>query len=185
MAFVKLGSLNGDIELILFPSVLQQTIDLWKPDAIVIVKGKVNSRDRDGNEQTELKVLVDEARLVTLEQAQAYQATGKTMKLPGEKGASSGQFTKRPGQAGAAPKASSAAIPKRVYIRLPSTEDQDQLRRLKDVVDAQQAGEDEVVLIVGTGEAKQAIRLPQKVSGNDELKKDLQTIFGDDNVRIQ
>lgn len=174
MAFVKLSSLAGDIELILFPSVLQQTIDLWKPDAVIIAKGKVSSRDKDGNLQSELKILADEARVVTLEQAQAYQATGRTIKLPGEKSAQALKKAVAPED-----------IPKRVYIRLSSTEDQKMLQSLKSVVDGVDAGSDEVVLIIGSGDQKQAIRLPQKVTSNDTLKEELQTIFGTDNVRIQ
>ncbi len=180
MAFVKLSSLAGDIELILFPSVLQQTIDLWKPDAVIIAKGKLSARDKDGKVQEELKVLADEARVVTHEQAQAYQATGRSVKLPGQKSTGGAPYKK--GEPAAKPDTSTI---KRVYIRLASTEDQGTLQALKSVVDIADAGSDEVVLIIGTSENKQAIRLPQKVAGNETLKKELQTIFGNDNVRIQ
>ena len=184
MAFVKLSSLAGDIELILFPSILQQTIDLWQPDAVIIAKGKLSSRDKEGNIQSELKVLADEARLVTLEQAQAYQPTGKRMKLPGEKSAATGAY-KGAFKKGGAPASPAPAMPKRVYIRMASTDDQQLLQSLKSVVDSVDTGSDEVVLIIGGGETKQAIRLPQKVSSSDAMKKDLQALFGQDNVRIQ
>lgn len=182
MAFVKLSSLVGDIEIILFPSVLQQTIDLWKPDAVIIVKGKLSARDKEGNIQTELKVIADEARVVTHEQAQAYQVTGRTLKLPGQRPTNSSSVYKKRSS-----DAESAVVftNKRVYIRLASTEDQTTLQALKSVVDIADIGSDEVVLIIGNNENKQAIRLPQKVAGNENLKKELQTIFGSDNVRIQ
>jgi microcompartment protein CcmK/EutM len=66
-----------------------------------------------------------------------------------------------------------------------STDDQQLLQSLKSVVDSVDTGSDEVVLIIGGGETKQAIRLPQKVSSSDAMKKDLQALFGQDNVRIQ
>ena len=172
MAFVKLSSLDGDIELILFPSILQQTIDMWTPDAIVIVKGKLSAKDKDGNVINELKVLADEARIVTLDQASAYQALGKNIKVPSVKVTAT----------------KSSKDPKkqqlnRIYVRLADTSDNDKLQKLKKVVDMQDIGNDEVVLIIGTGEAKQAIRLPQRVVVADELVTELSNIFGTENVK--
>lgn len=82
MAFVRLTTLEGETELILFPSTYQQTIDYWVADTVLVVKGKINSKDREGNMTTEIKILVDEARPVTLEQAKAYQSTGKKQIAP-------------------------------------------------------------------------------------------------------
>ena len=89
MAFVKLEDETGETELILFPSTYQQTIGLWERDRIVIVRGKITAKDREGNISEEIKILTDEAREVTHEQAAAYQPTGRKqreLKTPGKKG---------------------------------------------------------------------------------------------------
>ena len=73
MAFIKLEDETAETELILFPSTYQQTIGLWERDRIVIVRGKVSAKDREGNIVQEIKIMADEAREVTHEQAAAYQ----------------------------------------------------------------------------------------------------------------
>ncbi len=172
MAFVKLTSLTGDIEVILFPNVLQQTIDIWQPDAVIMVRGKLSSKDRDGNITTDLKVIADEARIVTLEQANAYQATGKITAIP-----------KPVAIKKASSQAAKANQPDRLYVRMNSTQDTDMLKRLKVAVDAQPKGAGEVVLIIGSGDQKQAIRLPNKVDTGTQLVDMLQEIFGAENVK--
>ncbi len=186
MAFVQFSSLAGDIELILFPSVLQQTIDMWSPDSILIVKGKLSARDREGNLTDELKILADEARTVTLEQAQAYQPTGKQQKVPGSK--TSGPKKAYVSKA-ASPKTTTKPVakkdPERVYIRMKSTEDQKLLLQLKSIIDQNGPGPQEVILIIGDGDRKQAIRLPDRVTASPVLQDSLQDVFGSDNVRLQ
>lgn len=172
MAFVKLTTLQGDVELILFPSVFQQTIDYWTADTVLQIKGKINSKDKDGSVGTEIKILVDEARPVTLEQAKAYQSTGKKPAVPKVTKAKldTKQTVKRNG-------------PDRLYVRLQTTEDKDSLMKLKQCVDAATKGTGEVVLIIGKNEQKQAIRLPQKVELQSELFDSLVSIFGSENVK--
>ncbi len=55
MAFVGLEDLQGSIELIVFPRVYQQTQDVWEADKLVLVRGKVESRD------DRLQIIVDAA----------------------------------------------------------------------------------------------------------------------------
>jgi DNA polymerase-3 subunit alpha len=80
MAFVKLEDRFGEIEAILFPNSYQQTAGLWQRDRVVLVKGKLNAKDKSGASNGDVKVLVDEAKEITSEQAQAYKPTGQTIK---------------------------------------------------------------------------------------------------------
>src|SRR5690606_36187782 len=75
MAFVKIEDRFHDTELILFPSMYQQTIGIWERDRVVLVRGKITAKDRDGNITSDITILVDDAREITPEQAEAYQAT--------------------------------------------------------------------------------------------------------------
>jgi len=45
MCFVKIADINGSVELIVFPTVFQKTVDKWETDKVIIVAGKVSRRD--------------------------------------------------------------------------------------------------------------------------------------------
>lgn len=57
MLFVTIEDLNGKIEVIVFPKVLEKDPLCWQMDAATIIKGKIN--DKDGT----LKILADAARV--------------------------------------------------------------------------------------------------------------------------
>jgi DNA polymerase-3 subunit alpha len=182
MAFVKIEDEFGEIELILFPSTYQQTLGLWERDRIVIIRGKINAKDREGNPTTELKVLVDDAREVTHEQAAAYQTTGrkqrelKTAKRKGSALAAAVAAAKS--QVGEAPK------PVRVYIRLTASDDHAMLQSLKTTIDSQQ-GDSEVVLVLGADDAKQAVKLPTRMKSDEAALERLKELVGASNVVLQ
>ncbi len=170
MAFVKLADQFGEIELVLFPNIYQQTLGIWERDRIILAKGKVTSQDKNGIATEEIKMLVDDAREITAEQASAYQATGK--KGPALKGRSK-------------PKPKAAAVnvsPQRVYVRLVSSANQDKLVSLKQTIDAH-PGDTEVVLVIGESQ-KQIIRLPSRIA-HDSGIEDLRTIVGYEHVKLQ
>ncbi|HSX33853.1 MAG TPA: DNA polymerase III subunit alpha [Candidatus Saccharimonadales bacterium] len=178
MAFIKVEDHFGEVELILFPNAYQQTLGLWERDRVVLVRGKVSAKDREGNLGDEIKIMVDDAREITAEQAQAYQATGKKIKLPGTKKTS----------AAASPRAktSAAAVlaPPRVYVRLESSSDQSLLLALKQTIDNNQ-GDTEVVLVLGPADSKQIIKLPGKLKSDDATLASLRDTVGAHNVKIQ
>lgn len=171
MAFVKIADQFGEIELVLFPSLYQQTTGIWERDRIVIAKGKITAKDKEGNPVGEIKLLVDDAREVTHEQATAYQATGKKSKpIKSARSASA----KKPRVA--------APIPARVYVRLQTSANEDKLVSLKQTIDAH-PGETEVVLVIGE-DNKQIIRLPNRIAHETGLA-DLQSVIGHEHVRLQ
>lgn len=45
MAFAELEDLQGSVEVVIFPKVFEKTRDLWKPDSIIMTRGKVQFRD--------------------------------------------------------------------------------------------------------------------------------------------
>ncbi len=177
MAFVKLEDEHADIEAILFPSAYQQTIGLWERDRVVIIRGKISSKGRDGTLGQEVKVLVDEAREVTHEQAAAYQTTGRKKKVPKpsklKTGASNGPESVR-----------KSVSPPRLYIRLTRSDDTELLQQLKAVVD-RTIGEHEVVLVLGPDTAKQAVKLPNRIQATEDIMEELSNLVGADMVRFQ
>jgi DNA polymerase-3 subunit alpha len=176
MAFVKIEDHFSEIELILFPSSYQQTVGLWNRDTIVLIRGKVNSKDRDGNLGDEVKIMVDDAREVTEEQAKAYEGTGKKKKTPKAK--------KQPAKKQKPEDNETVQKPERLYVRLEDSNDQDTLLKLKQTIDSN-SGETEVVLVVGADDSKQAIKLPGGIDRSGGGLAKLQTLFGPENLVIK
>ncbi|MDB5165106.1 MAG: dnaE, partial [Candidatus Saccharibacteria bacterium] len=79
MAFVKLEDRFGEVEVILFPGSYQRTVGLWERDRVVLIRGKVNTKGRDGLQSDEVKIMVDDAREITVQQASAYEPTGRSL----------------------------------------------------------------------------------------------------------
>jgi DNA polymerase-3 subunit alpha len=182
MAFVKIEDKFGETEAILFPSTYQQTIGVWERDRIVLVRGKVNARDRDGRQTDDIKIMVDDAREITPEQAAAYQSTGRKKKVPkAAKKTSRVASMKGPGA-----KAADEVTPppERVYIRLTDAGNNEVLMELKKTIDENQ-GSTDVVLVLGPDAAKQAIKLPNGMTSSEPALSKLQQLVGADNVKVR
>lgn len=174
MAFVKIADQFSETELILFPSVYQQTIGIWERDRVVIAKGKINARDREGNLSSDIKILVDDAREVTPDQAEAYVGTGKKPKdLKPAKNSSPAKTVVK----------SAAVTESRLYIRVEKSDDHGLLTKLKQIID-ENTGGTEVVLVTGAEPAKQIIRLPMRISIEEPIVNSLRSLVGADNLKI-
>ncbi len=172
MAFVQMSDATGDIELLLFPSTYEQTAWLWEQDKIVLVEGTVNAKDRDGQVVDDVKVNVSSAREVILDEAKAYKETGKSVKsIKEKKSPKSKDIEKKPKDID------------RIYIRLESTKNAEQLLLLKRHIDSFE-GTTEVVLVVGPHDSKQVIRIPDKTSREVDSIDGLISLFGVDNVKL-
>lgn len=175
MAFVKIADMTSELELIIFPGIFQQTVGIWSKDNVVMVDGKVNCKDKDGNESDEIKIMVDNAREVTHQQATAYQSTGKVKKPPKPSSKKLKVSTKEP--------EAKAPAEKRLYIRMVESKD-DQLAELKEIIDTN-SGDVPVVLVVGKDANKQAIRLPSSIDATERVVDDVARIFGNEAVKYQ
>jgi DNA polymerase-3 subunit alpha len=145
---------------------------LWERDRVVLVRGKISTRDRSGNGGGEVKVMVDDAREITSQQASGYQGTGKKAKTPKPRAVKA----KKPD---AAPR-----LNERLYIRLQNTSDEETLLSLKQTIDHHQ-GSTEVVLVLGEASAKQAIKLPGGIDRESDGLAKLRELVGTDNLVIQ
>ncbi len=178
MAFIKIEDQFGEIEIVLFPNSYQRTVGLWERDRVVLIRGKASAKDRDGNMGEEVKIMVDDAREVTPEQAQTYQPTGKKIKTP----KTSKKITKSSDSTTSG--APTLKTPSRVYIRLADTSDQDLLLTLKATIDKHQ-GQIDVVLVLGDGDGKQIIKLPSGVEDTPEAMAAFGELVGASNVKIK
>lgn len=191
MAFVKIEDLFGDErELVVFPTVYKDTSDVWNREKIILVTAKVNGLDRAGVRMQEAKLLVDSARVVTVDEAKDYEKTGSKTdlleakvrgrrKVPEESALAKAQAAHKARTSAAA----DSNQPKRLYIRLKDTSDQILLENLKKLLDKNMGGY-EAVLVLG-GSIKQIIKLPQKVSDSQELILALNQLIGQDHIKFQ
>ncbi len=179
MAFVKIADMGGEIELILFPNTYQRTVGIWERDNVILVNGKISTKDREGNVGSDIKIMVDDAREVTIEQAVAYQVSGKKPKKP-----KASPKTKAALYATKANDSIAAEVEKRIYIRIQHTAEQEKLMALKDLIDTK-TGNTSVVLVVGADTSKKIIKLPHNVEPNEDLLTDLAKIFGKPAVKYQ
>jgi len=174
MAFIKLADMKGETELVLFPSVYQQTSGIWERDRVVLVRGKVNAKDRQTGElMQDIKILAEEAREITEEQARVYQPTGKKQKIP-----SAGRKLKE------TKAAAEKKVEKRVYVRLMDSQDTNLLTTLKQIID-EFKGSNEVVLVLGENDKKQIIKLPSGMDPSEDAIERLQAAVGKEQVVVQ
>jgi DNA polymerase-3 subunit alpha len=160
MAFVRLEDQTDEIELVLFPSVYQQTTDVWLRDKVVLASGKVSNRAANKQTTDDYKILVDAAHEITTEE----------LAKPIEGNSSVG--------------AEDDPKNERVYIRIPDSKDQQILLSLKEVIDKYQ-GDTEVVLVLGEDHQRQAVKLPSKISCQEEVISTLMSTFGQKNVKVK
>jgi multidrug efflux pump subunit AcrA (membrane-fusion protein) len=147
----------------------------------VIVRGKVSAKDRNGALGSEVKILADDAREITHEQAQAYQSTGRKQRTLKTRRPAKGETLKAAVVAAKAEKTALGA--ERLYVRLHDSSDHKLLSKLRTSFDAA-PGDREVVLVLGTDQAKQAVKLPMRVTADDTLVASLQKLVGSDNVKF-
>ncbi len=174
MAFIKVADHNGEIELVVFPNAFQQTLGLWERDRIVLVRGKVSTRDKNGQNGDEVKILVDDAREITPEQATNYQKTGKKAKLP----------TVKPTATVPKIEPNKPATPSRLFIRLKDGEAHETLLSIKQVIDDYR-GDTEIVLVVGHDSNKQVIKLPMRIDPAEPSLTAFRELVGAENVKLQ
>ncbi|MDB5161114.1 MAG: dnaE [Candidatus Saccharibacteria bacterium] len=166
MAFVKLADTFSEVEVVIFPNIYDKTAAIWQRDQVVILKGKIDST-RGGD----IKIIAEDAKLVTREEAESYKSKGKSIAPP---------KTNSPVPMSAPVKEG----PPRIYIRLEDSSNQPLLLELKEKLDGY-SGTNEVVLVTGPHSNKQIIKLPQTVDINEESIRELAKIFGSTNVVVR
>jgi DNA polymerase III subunit alpha len=177
MAFVQLSDKMQAIELVIFPKIYQDTAWLWQLEKVVIVEGEIQSRDKDGNTTDEAKVIVDTAREITSQEAVQFTPGTNNKKLK--------ELDKIK-----SPKKASTDHNKKtkkkecIFIRLNDTKDSDQLIALKNHISSY-PGSHDVVLVVGSSDTRQIIRIPEPIDNSETSIDALIELFGVENVKLQ
>ncbi len=171
MAFVGMADLMGELEVIIFPSIYTEQPELWVKDKVLLVKGKLNAKDRDGRMTSEVKLLAAEASEITTDVLAAFRPTGKTAKLPKAKKESDTSTPETPSHS-------------TLYMQIESANDQDKLASIKSLLESH-PGTQKAVLVIGKELNKRAIRLPFGVSISPKIKEELEALLGKDCVALR
>ena len=174
MAFVTIEDKSGDLELIVFPNAYNESPQTWELDAVVIATGKINTKDREGRATDEIKVLVDEAKVVSDEELANHEPTGKEKAAPKVSSITKTDSTASPQQ---------PTQLEKLYMHIKSPDNEDQLLAVKQILN-QFPGKHEAILVFG-GVKKTAIRLPFGVSTSNELTDMLADVLSTESVTVR
>lgn len=206
MAFVKVEGKTGEIELIVFPRIYEKFQSLLVQDKVILAKGKLSAKDRDGKISDELKILTDEIVEILLEVAQRYRPTGQKIDPP-QMGKVKGRRIPQ-GYSGGPPVTAAnmtkptstgsqrviykpvddsvpagAEPPNRLFVHVKDPNDSDRLLKLKQMFN-EHPGENDVVLVLGE-DKKSAIKVPFKVDPTEALQQGVAALLGENCVALK
>ena len=207
MAFVGIEDKFGEGEVIVFPNLYEKVGAKLQQDAVIRVTGKNSARDRDGNLGGESKLIADDIIMITDDDVDNYESTGRKMDAPKisaavKKERRAAYKNQRRSSAGGSDgsKHASAAVQSaakqpavsvaaaempvvKLFVHVKDPNNHDTLIKMKSVC-GDYAGMTDVVLVLGE-EKKSAMRLPFKVEADDALIKKLEQLLGKECVKVQ
>jgi len=160
MLFVKLEEETEIIEAVVFPSLYNKTLALWRPSNIILVEGKVS--DKDG----EIKILADKIF--------EYSADLELPKINEEEKTETNHKTSKANN-----KQPSPAF-KSLKLYLPKTLPKKTLRQIKEMLQLYQ-GNTPVLLKINNGKE---LRAKSMVDPSPILLRQLKRTLGEENVEI-
>ncbi len=207
MAFVGIEDKFGEGEVIVFPNLYEKVGAKLQQDAVIRVTGKNSARDRDGNLGGESKLIADDIIMITDDDVDNYESTGRKMEAPkisaavkkerraayknqrrssagGSDGLKQAIATVQPAAKHPAVSIATAEMPAvKLFVHVKDPNNHDALIKMKSVC-GDYAGMTDVVLVLGE-EKKSAMRLPFKVEADDALIKKLEQLLGKECVKVQ
>ena len=205
MAFVGIEDKFGEGEIIVFPNLYEKVGAKLVQDAVIRVSGKNSARDRDGNLGNESKLIADDIIVITDNDINGYESTGRKMDAPkissavkkerreayrNQKNGISPKSAVKNDAAKPQPKTHSAPVnvapeipASKLFVYIKDPNDHSRLVKMKSVC-GENAGTTDVVLVLGEKE-KSAMRLPFKVDANDNLLNQLKNTLGEECVVLK
>jgi DNA polymerase-3 subunit alpha len=155
MLFATIEDINSNIELIVFPKILEETGSLWEEDKVILASGKIS--DKDGS----FKLLVDSAKIINLEEMEQRARIIATQKNNGTIIA--------PTQKKDAPKTPDEK-PK-ITITLPATSNQETLKTLSAHFGKCDAGDTKIYLKINGTKLETPYCIKPSLDLENEIKK--------------
>ncbi len=168
MAFVQIETLDGEVELIVFPRVYDKDKSIWALDNVVEVKGKINARDREGNPTDDLKVIADSAKLINHQTAKHFPPPKQTIM---------GDI-----DAVTEPNPEIQQEISQITITMQSSGESQKLLAIKKLIEAHPGSTPLLLHFVGQN---QKLKIPGGVEGSQAFLEALYEITGQGNVEIK
>ena len=158
MAYVNVEDMTGGLELVVFPSVLQQSSAYIKEDTAVLIEGKIDTREEDTP-----KIIVSNIYPLTNQQIEQLEMN---------KSQNSSQFTA---------KQAAENISQRLYVKVNGMDSED-ANAVKEILKKSQRGNIPVVFY--DENSKKKLLSPRSMWINNDLQivKKLRFILGEDSV---
>ena len=207
MAFVGIEDKFGEGEVIVFPNLYEKVGAKLQQDTVIRVTGKNSARDRDGNLGGESKLIADDIIMITDDDVDNYESTGRKMDAPkistavkkerraayknqrrssagGSDGSKQANAAVQPAAKQPAVSVAAAEMPAvKLFVHVKDPNNHEALIKMKSMC-GDYAGMTDVVLVLGE-EKKSAMRLPFKVEADDALIKKLEQLLGKECVKVQ
>lgn len=165
MAFARIEDGNGDVEVLVFPRVLEQNPAIWQPDNIIVCGGTISDKD------DEAKVLCDRALILNRDNvSQVFSA----FLLTHDDGRGK-RFWKKPDQG--------ASVEKSLTIHLPQPADIEFTRRIKELL-VQHPGNDRLHLGLKKDGGLEKLATSFRVTIGDELLSKLKELVGEEAIVV-
>lgn len=183
MAFIGIEDKTGESEVIIFPDLYAQMGAKLVQDAVVLVSGKVNAKDRDGNLTSDIKLIADNVQIVSDKELRDYESTGKKMAGLKQKKPRAPVVVAKKAATPANVKPAKPIAQRVVYIHIENPNNDEALRQLK-LLGSKHPGTTEMVLVLGA-DKKSAIRLPFKIDDSDACIEQLRHAVGEEFVVVK
>jgi DNA polymerase-3 subunit alpha len=205
MAFVKIEGKNSEAEALVFPSTYESVGGKLLQDNVVKISGRVNSKDRNGVQTSDVKLLAEDVTLISDDMLEGYTPTGASLPSPtpapqSSRGRGRGNNSRSnfsPDRSYAAP-ASRQSTPEDTPTRLttpPETDNRKLYCLVKNPDDVElltelkrrcslHPGLTEIILVIGETD-KKALRLSFRIDPSPEALTALTAILGEDCVKLK
>ena len=189
MAFMTVEDKVTSIEVIVFPRIFEEYREILELDKIVIIKGRVNSKDRDGN-LAEPKIIVNEIVELAEETVKNYEPTWRNKRhlkinkeyLP-EAMRQKPKKNKKTMVKSLDTTTSSLTSSTTLYLKINDDYKTSELEQIRQYCQ-ENNGSHQVILVIGE-ENRSAVRLPFRVNGSDDLVDSLKRLLGDSSVVLK
>jgi len=177
MLFVEIEDMDGKVEIIVFPKLLEKSPASWQMDMPTIVKGKVN--DKDGT----LKILADEGRI--------FNKTEDDMKwleknLGNRKTSNGNSYTQSAPPRTAAPSTTQPQTknPNPSIVITITNPSADLFSTIKNTLIAFPKNNTQVFLEIRNGNTMKRLRTSFQMEMSEALIQELRQLVGQDGVRV-
>jgi DNA polymerase-3 subunit alpha len=189
MAFVTLEDMQGSCDVVVFPGVWRETKDLWQPESIAVVNGKVDTSRR--NEPSLLCSWVKRPEDLTVPSAPSPPVPGGPQPAvpPREAARRAGRVARRVKQP-TQPVEAPATSQQTVVITLRRTDEQakdkEKLREIHDLVTAYDGHDRFIIRLAAGSRGGVELRFPNQGTGYcPELRSALAALVGEEGVEVR